>query len=175
MCSSLSSMTMAFNDLSIHGSEIQTPNIDTLMREGVVFTNFHVAPTCSPTRAMLLSGTDNHIAGLGSMVESIADNVKDRPGYEGYLNFRVAALSELFQDAGYHTYMTGKWHLGLTEETSPAARGFDKSFILAQGGAGAFSNMLQIFARTRPSTVNMAYNWIRYPMTFTARDSIQSA
>lgn len=136
---------MGFNDLSIHGSEIQTPNIDMLMRDGVAFTNFHVAPTCSPTRSMLLSGTDNHIAGLGSMAESLADNVKERPGYEGYLNFRVAALPELFQDADYHTYMTGKWHLGLTEETSPAARGFDKSFILGQGGAGHFSNMLQIF------------------------------
>ncbi len=136
---------LGFNDLGIYGSEISTPNIDSLMREGVAFTSFHVAPTCSPTRSMLLSGTDNHIAGLGSMAEALADNVKGRPGYEGYLNFRVAALSELFQDAGYHTYMTGKWHLGLTEETSPAARGFDRSFIMAQGGAGAFSNMLQIF------------------------------
>ncbi|MBT7952228.1 MAG: arylsulfatase, partial [Gammaproteobacteria bacterium] len=121
------------------------PNIDMLMRDGMSFTNFHVAPTCSPTRSMLFSGTDNHIAGLGKMAESVGDNVIGRPGYEGHLNFRVAALSELFQDAGYHTYMTGKWHLGVTEETSPAARGFDKSFILTQGGAGHFSNMLQIF------------------------------
>jgi arylsulfatase A-like enzyme len=136
---------VGFNDLSIHGSEIRTPNIDTLMRDGVVLTDFHVAPTCSPTRAMLMSGTDSHIAGLGGMAESLAPNQKGRLGYEGHLNFRVAALPEVFQDAGYHTYMTGKWHLGLTEETSPAARGFDKSFILGEGGAGHFSNMLQIF------------------------------
>ena len=136
---------LGYNDLSIHGSEIATPNIDTLMNEGVILDSFHVAPNCSPTRAMLFSGTDNHIAGLGTMAASITDNTRGRPGYEGYLNFRLAALSELFQDAGYHTYMTGKWHLGLTEETSPAARGFDKSFSMAQGGAGAFSNMLQIF------------------------------
>jgi len=136
---------MGYNDLSINGSEIHTPNIDSLMKEGVILDNFLVSPVCSPTRAMLLSGTDNHIAGLGTMGEAIADNVKGRPGYEGYLNFRVAVLPELFQDAGYHTYMTGKWHLGLTEETSPAARGFDRSFIMAQGGAGAFSNMLPLF------------------------------
>jgi arylsulfatase A-like enzyme len=136
---------LGFNDLSLFGSEISTPNIDVLAQEGMVFTNFHVAPTCSPTRAMLLSGTDNHIAGLGNMHEEMPDNQRGQPGYEGFLNDRIAALPELIRDAGYHTYMTGKWHLGLTEETSPAARGFEKSFTIVQGGAGAFSNMLQIF------------------------------
>jgi len=135
---------LGFNDLGIFGSEIKTPNIDALIREGVMLTNFHVAPTCSPTRAMLLSGTDNHIAGLGNMAEDTAANQQGHPGYEGFLNFRVAAMPELFQDAGYNTYMTGKWHLGLTEETSPAARSFDKSFAMLQGGAGHFANMLPI-------------------------------
>ena len=135
---------MAFNDLGIFGSEIRTPNIDTLAREGVFLTNFHVAPNCSPTRAMLFSGTDSHNAGLGNMAEDLSPNQKGSPGYEGYLNFQVAALSELFLKTGYHTYMTGKWHLGLTQETSPAARGFEKSYTLLQGGAGAFANMAPI-------------------------------
>ena len=124
---------MAFNDLGIFGSEIRTPNIDALAREGVFLTNFHVAPNCSPTRAMLFSGTDSHNAGLGNMAEDLSKNQKGNPGYEGYLNFQVAALSELFLEAGYHTYMTGKWHLGLTQETSPAARGFEKILYLAAG------------------------------------------
>ena len=135
---------LAFNDLGLFGSEIRTPNIDALAREGVFLTNFHVAPNCSPTRAMLFSGTDSHNAGLGNMEEDLAPNQKGNPGYEGYLNFQVAALSELFLDAGYHTYMTGKWHLGLTQETSPAARGFEKSYAMLQGGGGAFANMLPI-------------------------------
>ena len=135
---------LAFNDLSLFGSEIRTPNIDALAREGVFLTNYHVSPNCSPTRAMLFSGTDSHNAGLGNMFEDLAPNQEGNPGYEGYLNFRVAALSELFLEAGYHTYMTGKWHLGLTQETSPAARGFEKSFAPLQGGAGAFGNMLPI-------------------------------
>ncbi len=135
---------MAFNDLGLFGSEIRTPNIDALAREGVFLTNFHVAPNCSPTRAMLFSGTDSHNAGLGNMAEDLSPNQKGNPGYEGYLNFQVAALSELFLDAGYNTYMTGKWHLGLTEETSPAARGFEKSYIILQGGGGAFANMLPL-------------------------------
>ena len=135
---------VAFNDLSLLGSEIRTPNIDALAREGVFLTNFHTSPNCSPTRAMLFSGTDSHNAGLGNMFEDLAPNQEGHPGYEGYLNFQVAALSELFLEAGYNTYMTGKWHLGLTRETSPAARGFEKSFAPLQGGAGAFSNMLPI-------------------------------
>ncbi len=135
---------MGFNDLGIFGSEIDTPNLDALARDGVILTDFHVAPTCSPTRAMLLSGTDHHIAGLGSMAESNIPNHQGKPGYEGYLNFRVAALPELFKDAGYNTYMTGKWHLGLTAETSPAARAFDKSFASLQSGGGHFANMLPI-------------------------------
>ncbi len=135
---------LAFNDLGLFGSEIRTPNIDALAREGVFLTNFHVAPNCSPTRAMLFSGTDSHNAGLGNMAEDLSPNQKGNPGYEGYLNFQVAALSELFLDAGYNTYMTGKWHLGLTDETSPAARGFEKSYTLLQGGAGAFANMVPI-------------------------------
>ena len=135
---------LAFNDLGLFGSEIRTPNIDALAREGVFLTNFHVSPNCSPTRAMLFSGADSHNSGLGNMFEDLAPNQKDNPGYEGYLNFRVAALSELFLEAGYNTYMTGKWHLGLTRETSPAARGFERSFAPLQGGAGAFGNMLPI-------------------------------
>lgn len=135
---------LGFNDIGFFGSEIHTPNIDMLAGQGAVLTNFHTAPSCSPTRSMLLSGTDNHIAGLGTMAEGRSESYKATPGYEGYLNFHVAALPELLQDAGYHTYMTGKWHLGSTEKTSPAARGFDKSFVLIDGGAGHFSNRLPV-------------------------------
>lgn len=133
-----------YNDLGVFGSEIETPNIDALANAGVLLTNFHASPNCSPTRAMLLSGTDTHLAGLGNMFEELAPNQRGKPGYEGFLNTRVAALPELLQDDGYRTYMTGKWHLGLTEESSPAGRGFDKSFAMLQGGAGAFSNMLAV-------------------------------
>ena len=135
---------IAFTDLGSFGSEIPTPNMDALARGGVIYTGFHVSPTCSPTRAMLLSGNDSHLVGLGNMAEELAPNQQGKSGYEGYLNLRVAALPEVLRDAGYHTYMTGKWHLGLTRETSPAARGFEKSFAMLQGGAGAFSNMLPI-------------------------------
>lgn len=136
---------LAFNDLGYLGGEINTPNLDALAKKGVILNNFHTASFCSPTRSMLLSGTDSHIAGLGIMAEDLTPALEGKPGYEGYLNTRVVALPELFKDAGYNTYMTGKWHLGQKAETSPAARGFDQSFVLTDGGAGAFNNKLRIF------------------------------
>jgi arylsulfatase len=149
---------VGFNDLGYFGSEIRTPTIDGLAEGGMVLTDFHVAPNCSPTRAMLLSGVDNHVAGLGNMHEELSPNQKGKPGYEGHLNFRVAALPEVLQDAGYNTYMTGKWHLGLGEETSPSARGFDRTFTLLDGGAGAFDNMLPIVG---PGKANYRENGVK--------------
>jgi arylsulfatase len=82
---------------------------------------------------MLMSGVDNHEAGLGTMAEMLTPNEVGQPGYEGYLNDRVASIAELLRQGGYRTMMAGKWHLGLTPERSPAARGFDRSFALLQG------------------------------------------
>lgn len=67
------------------------------------------------------------------------DRFKDKPGYEGYLNWRVAALSEILQDSGYHTLMSGKWHLGLTKDLAPCSRGFDKNFALLPGAGNHYA------------------------------------
>lgn len=134
---------LGFSDTSPYGSDIHTPSLARLASSGLRLTDFHTAPSCSPTRAMLISGTDNHIAGLGQMAEhmmSFEDEVfKNRPGYEGYLNFRVAALPEILQDAGYHTIMAGKWHLGMKAELSPSARGFNQSTSLLPGAGNHFN------------------------------------
>jgi arylsulfatase len=124
---------LGWSDLGAFGGEISTPNLDALAKSGVRFTGFHTAPTCSPTRSELLSGVDNHEAGLGTMAESLTPALTGRPGYEGYLNDRVASIAELLQQGGYRTLMSGKWHLGLTEDRGPAARGFEDSYALLQG------------------------------------------
>ena len=129
---------LGYSDLGAYGSEIDTPHIDKLAREGLMLTNFYVGGTCSPTRSMLMSGVDHHLVGLGAMSEHIAPNQIDQPGYEGYLNKSVVTIADRLSEADYQTYMAGKWHLGLTEETSPAARGFDRSYALLPGGAGHF-------------------------------------
>lgn len=135
---------LGYTDLGVFGGEIETPHLDALAREGLIFSQFYASPMCSPTRAMLLSGMDNHRAGLGTLHEKIADNQRGQPGFEGYLPARVASLPELLAAAGYRAYMTGKWHLGEDEHTSPAAAGFDRSFALVESGAGHFANMLSL-------------------------------
>ncbi len=131
---------MGFSDLGSYGGEINTPVLDKLAQEGVRYTEFYVSPTCSPTRAMLLTGTDNHISGLGNMGELLAPNQMGKPGYEGVLNKRVVTVASLLRDNGYHTYMTGKWHLGYEPDEIPRARGFERDFSLIAGGASHFDD-----------------------------------
>ena len=130
---------LGYTDIGAYGGEIRTPNIDELADRSVKFTNFHVMPACAPTRAVLLSGADNHTAGLGSMFgPNFLPAVEGRVGYELYLHERVATLPELLTDAGYHTYMAGKWHLGSDQGQWPVDRGFEESFALLRGAGDHF-------------------------------------
>ena len=137
---------MGWSDIGSFGGEIQTPNLDALAERGMKFTDFHTSMSCSPTRSMLMSGTDNHLAGLGNMGEVLAPNQIGKPGYEGYLNNSVAALPEVLRDAGYHTYMAGKWHLGHSPGKYPYNRGFKRSFSMLLGGASYWRDMFGMMA-----------------------------
>ena len=131
---------MGFSDMGMFGSEIKTPNLDALAKDGVRFTGFYTHASCSPTRSMLLSGVDTHVNGIGNMDEWTAPNQRGVPGYEGFLNDRVVTLPQLLKDSGYHTYMVGKWHMGKAPDKIPAARGFERDFSLLDG-AGSYWNM----------------------------------
>ena len=137
---------MGWTDIGSFGSEIGTPNLDALAQQGVKFTDFHVSVSCSPTRSMLLSGTDNHLAGLGNMGEMLRPEQRGKPGYEGYLNDRVVSIAEVLRMSGYHTYMAGKWHLGHDPEQFPHARGFERSFSMLFGGASYWNDMFGMLA-----------------------------
>ncbi|KAJ5110623.1 arylsulfatase [Penicillium argentinense] len=133
---------LGFSDCSSFGSEIQTPNIDSLAHatSGLRYTSFHVAAACSPTRAMLMTGTDHHLTGLGQLSEIIRNSPAHQgaPGHEGYLTDKVVAIPELLSEGGYFTVMSGKWHLGLKKEYGPHMRGFQRSFALLPGCANHY-------------------------------------
>ncbi|GAA6132684.1 arylsulfatase [Halopseudomonas sabulinigri] len=131
---------LGFSDISpFGGSEIHTPNLQRLAEQGVAFTNFHTLPTCAPTRSVLLTGADNHLAGKGAQV--ITPEQQGHDGYEGHLNDRVTTLAEVLGKAGYRTYFSGKWHLGDEPEYAPFNRGFQESFALLPGGASHYADM----------------------------------
>lgn len=133
---------MGFADIEPFGSEIETPTLTRLAENGVMFTSFYAAPTCSPARAMLMSGMDNHIAGIGNMAETVADNQMGLPGYEGHLREEVPTIAERLSENGYRTVMAGKWHLGMKRELSPGARGFDYALSFSFGGGSHYSDLL---------------------------------
>jgi arylsulfatase len=142
---------LGYSDLGAFGGEIKTPNLDSLAMGGLRFTQFYTSASCSPTRSMLLSGVDTHLNGLGNMDEWAAPNQWGVDGYEGHLNNRVATLPQLLKDAGYHTYMAGKWHLGKSPDKIPAARGFERDFALLDG-AGSYWDMSNFTAANPRST-----------------------
>ncbi|WP_390617946.1 arylsulfatase [Maricurvus nonylphenolicus] len=143
---------LGYTDLGSYGSEISTPNLDRIAQEGTKFSQFHVAAACSPTRAMLLTGVDNHIVGLGAFnPETIGKNQRGIAGYEAHLNFRAASMAEIFIENGYHTYITGKWHLGYEANSTPVVHGFQRSFVQLDGGAGHFNELPAIPFRRQAS------------------------
>jgi len=121
---------LGYSDIGAFGGEIRTPNLDALAAEGRILTHHHAAAACSPTRAALFSGTDPHLAGVGTMAEALAMNpvLAGKPGYEGFLRPDALSVAQLLRDSGYHTYLAGKWHLGGAPAQLPPARGFESSW-----------------------------------------------
>jgi arylsulfatase/uncharacterized sulfatase len=125
----------ALMDFGVYGGEARTPHIDALAAGGAVFTQYRTSPLCSPTRAMLLTGMDNHLTGVATIPEVLPSEQVGKPGYIMSLEQNVLTIADRLQAAGYRTLMSGKWHLGEEPETLPQAHGFDRSFALAASGA----------------------------------------
>ena len=159
---------LAFSDLGSYGSEIDTPNLDLLATDGLLFTRFHASAMCSPSRAMLLTGVDQHKNGYGTMGEYLDSSQVGRPGYEGYLNNQVVTLASILQQSGFSTYMTGKWHLG--SEALPSARGFDRTFILLQGAGSHFNDTGYASAQPKVDYLRNG-EAVKLPETFYSSDA----
>lgn len=120
---------MGWSDIGCYGSEIPTPNLDALAKDGLRFTQFYNTGRCCPTRAALLTGLYSHEAGVGLMTEDLGF-----PGYQGHLNDRCVTMAEVLRTAGYFTAMTGKWHVGQNFGVVPWERGFERNLNAPAGG-----------------------------------------
>jgi len=126
---------LGFTDIAPYGSEISTPSLTALANEGLRFTNYHTAASCAPSRAMLLTGVDNHRAGVSNIPEAIPPDQSAVDNYQGVLGNDVVTVASLLEGAGYHTYMAGKWHLGKERHQLPSRRGFERTVAMADTGA----------------------------------------
>lgn len=126
---------VGYTDLGAYGGEARTPNIDRLASRGAQFSRYYTSPLCSPSRAMLLTGLDNHRTGHATIIEVLPPELRGRPGYSMRLEPGVVTMASRLRDAGYRTYVTGKWHLGHGEGDLPDSHGFDRSFVLDASGA----------------------------------------
>src|SRR5688572_5995724 len=124
-----------FTDFGAYGGEARTPNIDALAQRGAQFSRYYSSPLCSPSRAMLLTGMDNHRTGHSTIIEVLPPELRGRPGYTMRLEPGVVTLAERLRQGGYRTYVTGKWHLGHGPGDLPDSHGFDRSFVLDASGA----------------------------------------
>lgn len=127
---------MGWSDPGCYGSEIPTPNIDALARQGMQATRCYTAARCSPSRASIMTGCEPHKVDVG-----LLDDDSGRPGYRGRLNPDIPTLPELLKKAGYRTYLSGKWHLGKIPGTYPWDRGFDRCRGLLGGAADYYRPM----------------------------------
>lgn len=130
---------MGFSDLGCYGSEIDTPHLDALAKNGLQFTDFHNSPRCCPSRAALMTGMYSHQAGMGMMTADYGRY--PYPSYAGDLSQECVTIAEALKSGGYTTLMTGKWHL--TPITAgphnyPLQRGFDRYYGILEGAASYF-------------------------------------
>ena len=140
---------LGFSDIAPYGSEIQTPTLSALAENGISFSNYHTAASCAPTRGMMLTGVDSHRNGVPNIPETISPEQAQHENYRGSLNHNVVTVASLLQDAGYHTYAAGKWHLGHTPDTLPSRHGFERTIVMLDSGADNWEQRpyIPIYAR----------------------------
>ena len=126
---------VGYTDIGPYGSEINTPTLSALAQRGIRFSNYHTAASCAPSRAMLLTGVDSHRNGVPNIPEALPPEQREHPHYKGELTDNVVTVATLLRRMGYHTYLTGKWHLGKSPGTLPSQRGFERTVAMMDTGA----------------------------------------
>lgn len=157
---------IGYTDLGAFGGEIRTPHLDRLAARGARFSNFHASGSCSPSRAMLLTGVEHHRAGVGNLRETMPSEHAGKPGYGGSLKPGVVTLAQLLRDAGWRTQAVGKWNVGSEPHNLPPQRGFERSLVQGDTGSDNWdpqqrylphSARVEWFEDGRPATMPRSY------------------
>ena len=133
---------ISFGDQGVTGSIVPTRNLERLAKRGILLSNFHASPVCSVSRCQVLTGNNPIEVGLGAFDYAVYPPSRGKPGYEAFLTRTTVTVAELLRDAGYHTCMAGKWHLGGTRHggQGPHDWGFDRSYCILTGGASHWNS-----------------------------------
>ncbi|MEO0872699.1 MAG: sulfatase-like hydrolase/transferase, partial [Pseudomonadota bacterium] len=131
---------VGFMDFGVYGSNSRTPNIDRVAANGTMLSRYYTSPFCGPSRAMLMTGMDNHQVGMGTLAETLSPEMEGLPGYSLVWQKNQQTMGTLFSDAGYQTYVTGKWGIGEIGANLPNAFGFDRSYVMDATGGSNYNN-----------------------------------
>jgi arylsulfatase A-like enzyme len=131
---------VGFTGFGAYGGDARTPNIDALASSGTLFSRYYSSPFCGPSRAMLMTGLDNHQTGMGTLVETVTPEQSELPGYSMVWDDDQATIATLLSEAGYQTYVTGKWGIGAKGANLPDRFGFDRSYVMDSTGGSNYDH-----------------------------------
>ena len=131
---------VGFTGFGAYGGDAQTPNIDALAQSGTIFSRYYSSPFCGPSRAMLMTGMDNHQTGMGTLVETVTAEQKALPGYSMVWGDDQETIATHLSDAGYRTYISGKWGIGAKGKNLPNRFGFDRSYVMDSTGGSNYDH-----------------------------------
>ena len=131
---------VGFTGFGAFGGDAETPNIDALARSGTLFSRYYSSPFCGPSRAMLLTGMDNHQTGMGTLVETVTPEQSVLPGYSMIWDDDQETIASLLSEAGYRTYVSGKWGVGAKGKNLPDRFGFDRSYVMDSTGGSNYDH-----------------------------------
>lgn len=131
---------VGFTGFGAYGSNVRTPRIDALAKQGTIFSRYYSSPFCGPSRAMLMTGMDNHQVGMGTLVETVTPEMRANPGYSMTWKKDQATIATVLSKAGYRTYVTGKWGIGAKGKNLPDRFGFHRSYVMDSTGGSNYDH-----------------------------------
>ena len=131
---------VGFTGFGAYGGDARTPAIDALAQAGTLFSRYYSSPFCGPSRAMLMTGQDNHQTGMGTLVETVTPEQRALPGYSMVWDESQATIATMLSEAGYKTFVTGKWGIGAKGANLPDRFGFDRSYVMDSTGGSNYDH-----------------------------------